>query len=90
LEESEQLMFKKDMQKETQEKIERLDNHLGIHLGDYLYVFILSMFIIIGIKDLQSKHYFEENYQYVGWYYIIFGLLGIYIIQRNFKRRYKK
>jgi len=78
------------MKKETEDKIEKTLNYIFDYLEDYIRMFLAAVFIVYGILDLQSMHYPEENYQYMGWYVISIGMgLGIWA-QWEFKRKVKK
>jgi len=77
------------LKKETEEKLEKFFNYFFDYLEDYIRMFLATVFIVYGILDLQSMHYPEENYQYIGWYQISIGVgLGIWA-QWAFKSKVK-
>jgi len=54
-----------------------------IHLmGTFLSAYI----IVMGILDLQTEHFPEENYIYFGSNLIVMGLIGIFFAQWRYKK----
>jgi len=54
-----------------------------IHL---MGAFLSAYIIVVGILDLQTEHFPEENYIYFGSNLIIMGLIGILFAQWRYKK----